>query len=69
MRLVNGFNAAFYLNTVDDKGRSHHYRMTPAETTQLVDETVVDFYPSSFKFSQIISDESARKLWLAVKGK
>lgn len=68
MRLINGFNAAFYINTVDKKGHKHHYRMAPQEIgTSLDDETIGDYYPSVFKFSQIISDQDAIKLWNAVR--
>ena len=67
MRLINGFNASFYIDTVDDKGHNHRYRMAPWEIgTSLDCETIVNFRPSTFKFSSIISDESARKLWTAV---
>lgn len=68
MRLINGFNPAFYLNSIDEKGHKHHYRLTPSQLAEgdWIDEVVTDYYPSTFKLSQIISDESARNLWKAV---
>lgn len=58
-----------YLTMVDDKGHKHQYRMTPQEAMQ---ESWKGFYMESmrtpfYKFSEIISDESARNLWKAVR--
>jgi hypothetical protein len=62
---------SFYFTTQDGKGHKHHYRLTAqdvADSNPLgwEDETVVRMDYPGFKFSQIISDDSARKLWTAV---
>lgn len=68
MRLINGFNPAFYVNAIDQKGHNHRYRLTPAQLAEgdWTGEVVTDYYPSTFKFAAIISDESARNMWEAV---
>lgn len=63
-----------YITTVEVKndkptGKKHHYRMTPWEITQhnWAGEFMTDFRPAGeFRFSEIISDESARRLYKAV---
>lgn len=62
---------SFYVTTQDDKGHKHHYRMTAQDVADSnpLDwdgETLIRMDYPGFKFSQIISDESARKLWTAV---
>lgn len=59
-----------YIDTIDQKGHKHHYRLSPSELAQSdwIEESITGMRFPTFKLSQIISDESARKLWLAVKG-
>lgn len=62
---------SFFITTEDDKKHKHHYRLNAQEVGQSnpldwEGETVVRMDAPTFKFSQIISDESARKLWEAV---
>lgn len=57
-----------YIDTVDDKGHRHHYRMTPPEAVSQswMGETVTNMRSVGFPLSSIISDDSARNLWKAV---
>lgn len=69
----------FYMTLSDEKGHKHNYRMTPAQVAREEWETITDGgeilpwglesmnSPETFKFSSIISDESARNLYLAIK--
>lgn len=58
----------FYFTMKDDKGTKHNFRFTPEQTAREdfrgwdIESIRTPFY----RFADIISDESARKLWEAV---
>jgi len=60
-----------YVTSQDDKGHKHHYRLSAQEIGQMSPEDwqgeeLLSMKWPTFRFSAIISDESARKLWKAV---
>lgn len=59
----------FYITAKHAKYGKSNFRMTPAEVVREDWEgwTIENMRPSTFKFAEIISDESARNLFLAVK--
>lgn len=62
---------SFYITTEDAKTHKHHYRLNAQEVGQSnplewEGENITRMDAPTFKFSQIISDESAVKLWEAV---
>jgi hypothetical protein len=72
MRSAFKFANSFYFTTQDVKGHKHHYRLTAQDVAdsnpmEWSDETIIRMDNPGFKFSQIISDESATRLWLALE--
>lgn len=58
-----------YITTKDVKGRNHNYRVTPEQMAGECwdDETLVSFKEAGlFRLSEIISDQGARNLFIAV---